>query len=224
MISVQGMEGTHKEFKANHTFRTELPLGQFIQMLEQLVKSFTLFGFPPQCVMKCVLKSPATEKAYLQSEHFLDFLQCVLLNGISNNRLTEGIFAFAAFFGSSPLCVIKCVLKSPATEKAYLQSEHFLDFLQCVLLNGISNNRLTEGIFAFAAFFGSSPLCVIKCVLKSPATEKAYLQSEHFFDFLQCLPLNEISNVRLREYIFAFGSSLDFSPRCVFKCLLKLPA
>ena len=57
------MEGTHKEFKANHTFRTELPLGQFIQMLEQLVQSFTLFGFSPLCIMKCVLESPATEKS-----------------------------------------------------------------------------------------------------------------------------------------------------------------
>ena len=34
---VQGLEGTHKEVKQNHTFRTELPLGQLIQMLEQLV-------------------------------------------------------------------------------------------------------------------------------------------------------------------------------------------
>ena len=34
---VQGLEGTHKEVKTNHTFRTELPLGQLIQMLEQLV-------------------------------------------------------------------------------------------------------------------------------------------------------------------------------------------
>ena len=40
--SVQGLEGFHREEKANHTFRTELPLGQFIQMLEQLVKFSTL--------------------------------------------------------------------------------------------------------------------------------------------------------------------------------------
>ena len=40
------MEGNHKEIKANHTFRTELPLGQFIQVLEQLVNSSHHFWSP----------------------------------------------------------------------------------------------------------------------------------------------------------------------------------
>ena len=45
-FSNQGMEGNHKEIKANHTFRTELPLGQFIQVLEQLVNTSHHFWSP----------------------------------------------------------------------------------------------------------------------------------------------------------------------------------
>ena len=45
-FSNQGMEGNHKEIKANHTFRTELPLGQFIQVLEKLVNSSHHFWSP----------------------------------------------------------------------------------------------------------------------------------------------------------------------------------
>ena len=46
LFSNQGMEGNHKEIKANHTFRTELPLGQFIQVLEQLVNTSHHFWSP----------------------------------------------------------------------------------------------------------------------------------------------------------------------------------
>ena len=62
MRSLQGMEGTHKEVKANHTSCSELPLGQFIQMLEQLVKPFTSFGFSPLCIVKCLFKLPSPKK------------------------------------------------------------------------------------------------------------------------------------------------------------------
>ena len=82
MQSLQGMEGTHKEVKANHTFRSGLPLGQFIQMLEQLVKPFTSFGFSPLCIVKCLFKLPSPKKAYLQSKHFGIF--SLFSNEISN--------------------------------------------------------------------------------------------------------------------------------------------
>ena len=39
----QGQEGYHKEVKRNHTFRSELPLGQFFQAMEQLVRLLSSF-------------------------------------------------------------------------------------------------------------------------------------------------------------------------------------
>ena len=33
----QGLEGTHKEMKKNHTFRSELPIGQFFRVTKRLV-------------------------------------------------------------------------------------------------------------------------------------------------------------------------------------------
>ena len=39
----QGQEGYHKEVKRNHTFRSEQPLGQFFQAMEQLVRIFSSF-------------------------------------------------------------------------------------------------------------------------------------------------------------------------------------
>ena len=37
----QGQEGYYKEVKRNHTFRSELTLGQFFQAMEQLVRRFS---------------------------------------------------------------------------------------------------------------------------------------------------------------------------------------
>ena len=39
----QGQEGYHKEVKRNHTFRSKLPMGQFFQAMEQLVRLFSSF-------------------------------------------------------------------------------------------------------------------------------------------------------------------------------------
>ena len=127
---------------------------------------------------------------------FLDFLQCVLLNGISNNRLQWRYFCICCIFWLFSTMCHKMCPQIACYKKAYLQSEHFFDFLQCVPLNKISNVRLRECIFAFGAFFGFSPLCVIKCVLKSPATEKAY---------------------------FAIGALFGFSPVCTCEWNFKSP-
>ena len=38
VASNQGLEGTHKALKKEHTFRSELPMGQFVQTAENLVR------------------------------------------------------------------------------------------------------------------------------------------------------------------------------------------
>ena len=42
IINNQGLEGTHKQYKKDHTFRSEVPLTEFIQITENLVR-FHLF-------------------------------------------------------------------------------------------------------------------------------------------------------------------------------------
>ena len=95
MQSLQGMEGTHKEVKANHTSCSELPLGQFIQMLEQLVKPFTSYGFSPLCIVKCLFKLPAPKKSIFTIETFLDFFHCFQMK-FQIGRLNESISSFVA--------------------------------------------------------------------------------------------------------------------------------
>ena len=68
----------------------------------------------------------------------------------------------------SPLCVFKCLLKSPACVDAKSHWLHLFDF---------------------------SPMCVFKCLLKSPAREDAKSHWLHLY---------------------------DFSPLCLFKCALNV--
>ena len=39
----QGLEGTHAQYKQDHTFRSEVALGEFVQVTENLVSFAMLF-------------------------------------------------------------------------------------------------------------------------------------------------------------------------------------
>ena len=102
------------------------------------------------------------------------------------------IVTLVAFFVCfSPLCVIKWVLKSPASEDAQSHLLHLFVFSPLCLIKCFLKS-LAQSHWLYLCVF--SPLCVFKCLLKEPASEDAQSHWLHVF---------------------------SFSPLCLFKCALK---
>ena len=94
----------------------------------------------------------------------------------------------------SPVCILK--VSSNRLSKKRQSHIGCISFLQCVLSN-VSLSWLPETNSHWLHLFGFSPVCVFKCLFKSPAQREALSHWLHLF---------------------------DFSPLCFFKCCLKLPA
>ena len=124
-------------------------------------------------------------------------------------------------FYLSSLCVFKGLLKLSAWIDAKSHWSHLFDFLNCAFSNATSNCQLELMQSRTCMIF---KIVRLKYLLKLLAWIDAKWHCSHLFDFspffIFKMPPQIVSLDRCKVALVAF---VDFSPLCIFKCLLKSP-
>ena len=98
------------------------------------------------------------------------------------------------WYGFSPVCVLRCLIRSLLHEKALSHWEQLYGFSTVCALRWVFNAPLSENTLSQWDWYGLSPECVLWCLIRS------------------LLRMNALSHL-----VYLCG----FSPVCVIRCLLR---